>query len=113
MKSPSEFPACETHPACRPSGSAPAAPVEVDRCPPSARFAIDPTADPVARQTPPDSARPRLHCPGWLLLSPRPSPGSSADTPCPPTSGPSLHLLGGSIPPVSSDGNVRVFHSSN
>src|SRR5262249_17489767 len=94
MKSPSGFPTCETRPAYQPSGSAPASPVEAARHPPSVRCAIDPTADPVARRILPDSARPHLHYPGWPLPSPRPSPGSSACTPCQLMNGPSLHPSG-------------------
>src|SRR5260370_38325869 len=79
----SGFPACETLPACLPSGSVPAAPVEVDRGPVVARSAADPVAVPVARRTYSDSAHLLPHYPGWLSPSPRPSPDSSACTPYP------------------------------
>ena len=77
-----------------PSGSVLAVPVEVDRCPLAVRAAADPIAVPVARQTFEDSAHLRLHYPGSLLLSPRPSPDSSARIPYPPISGPFLLLSG-------------------
>src|SRR4030095_4870688 len=72
----SGFPPCETRPAFPPSGFAPAAPVEADRHRPSVPGAIDPTAVRVARQILPDSARPRLHCPGWPAT--REQPGGLA-----------------------------------
>src|SRR6516162_5760732 len=59
------------------------APVEVDRYLPSALVAAGPTVGPAAPQKPPESVRPRLHCPGSPSPSPRPSPGSSACTLCP------------------------------
>src|SRR5229473_446398 len=86
----SGFPACETLPACPPSGSVPAAPVEVDRCPVAARSAADPVVVPVAMRTYSDFARLLLRYPGWLSRSPRPSPDSSACTPYPLVSGPFL-----------------------
>src|ERR1700722_14259671 len=77
-----------------PSGLVPAAPAEADRHPLSVHSATDPAAGPVARRIHPDSARPHLHCPGWPSPPPRPSPGSSADTPCQLMNGPSLHPSG-------------------
>src|ERR1019366_9233270 len=90
----SGFPECETLLACLSSGSLLAPPVAAGRHPLSVRVATGPTAGPTVRRILPDSAHPRLHCPGWPLPSPRPSPSSSADTPYRLMNGPSLHLSG-------------------
>src|SRR6266478_554939 len=89
------------------------APAEVDSYPLSALAAAAPTAGSAAPQKPPESAHQLLHFPGSLSPSPRPSPGSSACTRCRLMNGPSWHPSGCSSPPVSSDENVRVFHSWN
>src|SRR5581483_9209267 len=109
----SEYPTTETRPVCPPSGSALAAPAAVDRCSVSTPFAVDPTAHRAAQRILPDFAHPLRHCPGWPALAPKRSPDSSADTPCPLTSGPSLLPPGSAIRPVSSHDDVRVFRSRN
>ena len=109
----SEYPTIETRPVCPSSGSALAAPAAVDRCSVSTPFAADPTAHRAAQRIRPDFAHPLRHCPGWPALAPKRSPDSSADTPCPLTSGPSSLPSGSATRPVSSHGDVRVFHSGN
>src|SRR5262249_30273374 len=86
--------AFDTRLVCPSSGSGVGAPAEVDRCPLSTPDAADPTAGPAVLRRSPDSAHPHLHCPGFPSLSPRPSPGSSACTPCRLMNGPSWHPSG-------------------
>src|SRR5258708_25084427 len=83
-------PTDETPPACPALESALVSPAAVGRYPVSVHSATDLIADPAARQNCPDFPHPLRHCPASLAPGPRPSPDSSADTPCPLTSGPSL-----------------------
>src|SRR5271157_3517383 len=78
-----------THRVCPSSGSDVGELAEVDKHPLLALGAADPTVGPAALRRPPESAHPHLHYPGSPLPSPRPSPGSSACTPCRLVNGPS------------------------
>src|SRR5713101_4101410 len=67
----------------------PSAPAEVDKCRLSAPAATDPAAVPAALRMLPDSAHLHLRYLGLLSPFPRPSPDSSACTPCQLMNGPS------------------------
>src|SRR5882762_7792193 len=106
MKPPSGCRAYETRRVCPSSGSGVVAPAEADRCPLSALAATGPTAGPAALRKPPGSAHRRLHFPGSLSPSPRPSPGSSACTLCRLMNGPSWHRQ---VDPVHQSPQTRRY----
>src|SRR5215831_7489693 len=89
MKQPWECRACETHPVYLSSESGVGVLAEVGRCPPSAPDTAGPTAGSAVFRRPPKTAHQFLHFPGSPSLSPRPSSGSSACTPCQLMNGPS------------------------